>query len=119
MGVQVPPPTQASDQLLWPTASWERTPSRHAPSVRYQVSYHKGGQARQSSADLEITLEDSLLTIQGERHVTNDASEQHHHIERRYGAFRHSITLPAHVMADAVEASIEDGVLETLVPKGQ
>jgi HSP20 family protein len=68
--------------------------------------------------DLEITLEDNLLTIQGERHVTNDASEeQFHRVERRYGAFRRSITLPAQVMADAVEASFEDGVLQILVPK--
>jgi HSP20 family protein len=70
--------------------------------------------------DLQITLEDSLLTIQGERHVTNDTSEQQYHrIERRYGAFRRSITLPAHVMADTVEASFEDGVLQILVPKAE
>jgi HSP20 family protein len=70
--------------------------------------------------DLQITVEDSLLTIQGERHVTNDASEQQYHrIERRYGAFRRSITLPAHVMAEGVEASFEDGVLQILVPKAE
>jgi HSP20 family protein len=70
--------------------------------------------------DLQITLEDSLLTIQGERHVTNDASEQQYHrIERRYGTFRRSITLPAHVVAEGVEASFEDGVLQILVPKAE
>jgi len=68
--------------------------------------------------DLEITLEDGLLTIQGERHVANDSSEeQFHRVERSSGAFRRSITLPAHVMADEVEASMEDGVLGILVPK--
>jgi HSP20 family protein len=70
--------------------------------------------------DLEITLEDGLLTIQGERHLTNDATEEQiHRVERRHGAFRRSITLPAHVMADAVEATIEDGVLRILVPKAE
>jgi HSP20 family protein len=70
--------------------------------------------------DLEITLEDGLLTIQGERHFTDDASDQNfHRVERRYGTFRRSITLPAHVMADEVEASIEDGVLRILVPKAE
>jgi HSP20 family protein len=70
--------------------------------------------------DLQITVEDTLLTIQGERHVTNDSSEeQYHRIERRYGAFRRSITLPAHVVADAVEASFEDGVLQIVVPKAE
>ena len=68
--------------------------------------------------DLEITLEDGLLTIQGERHFAHDSSEQQfHRIERRYGAFRRSITLPAHVMAEGIEATVDNGVLQILVPK--
>ena len=68
--------------------------------------------------DLEITMEDGLLTIQGERHVAHDSSEQHfHRVERRYGAFRRSITLPAHVMAEGIEATADNGVLQILVPK--
>jgi HSP20 family protein len=70
--------------------------------------------------DLEITLEDGLLTIQGERQFTSESSEgQYHRVERSSGAFRRAITLPAHVMADAVEASMEDGVLRILVPKAE
>ena len=68
--------------------------------------------------DLEITLEDGLLTIQGERHFAHDSSEQHfHRVERRYGAFRRSITLPAQVQAEQIEASFDNGVLQILVPK--
>jgi len=68
--------------------------------------------------DLQITLEGGLLTIQGERHFAADAAEQQfHRVERRYGAFRRSITLPAHVQADAIEASADDGVLLIMVPK--
>src|SRR5215207_9531537 len=68
--------------------------------------------------DLEITMEDGLLTIQGERHFAHDSSEQQfHRVERRYGAFRRSITLPAHVMAEGIEASADNGVLQILVPK--
>ena len=70
--------------------------------------------------DLEITLEDGLLTIQGERHVAHDSSEEQvHRVERSSGAFRRSITLPAHVVADEVAASMEDGVLRILVPKAE
>src|SRR6266498_1593851 len=58
--------------------------------------------------DVQITMEDRLLTIQGERHIANDSSEQQ---------FHRSITLPAHVMADAVQATVEDGVLQIVVPK--
>ena len=58
--------------------------------------------------DLQVTLEDGLLTIRGERHFDHDSSEQQfHRVERRYGAFRRSISLPAHVMAERIEASAD------------
>jgi HSP20 family protein len=70
--------------------------------------------------DLEITLEDGLLTIQGERQFTADSSEQQfHRVERRYGAFRRSITLPSRVDPAAIEASFEDGLLQVVVPKAE
>lgn len=68
--------------------------------------------------DLEIAFQDGLLTIQGERPLTQGSlEEQFHLLERRYGLFRRSITLPLHVQADAIEASTEDGVLQVVVPK--
>jgi HSP20 family protein len=72
------------------------------------------------TGDVEITFEDGLLTIQGERHPAHDAAgEKVHRAERRYGAFRRSITLPSHVEADKIEAAAQDGVLQILVPKAQ
>jgi len=68
--------------------------------------------------ELEITFEDGLLTIQGERRFAHDsADEKMHRTERFYGAFRRSITLPSHVQAGKIEASALDGVLQVLVPK--
>ena len=70
--------------------------------------------------DVKITMEGNLLTIQGERVFAHDSSEQQfHRIERRYGAFRRSITLPAHVITDAVQATAGGGVLQILVPKAE
>jgi HSP20 family protein len=70
------------------------------------------------AGDVEIMFEDSLLTIQGERHPADDpAAVKVHRAERRYGAFRRSITLPRQVQADAIEATAHDGVLQILVPK--
>ena len=70
--------------------------------------------------DLEITLEDGLLTIQGDRQFTSESSEQQfHRVERRYGAFRRSITLPAQVQTDRIEASLDNGVLQIVVPKAE
>jgi HSP20 family protein len=68
--------------------------------------------------DLEISFQDGLLTIQGERHPAQDSSQQQFHMrERRYGRFRRSITLPLQVRSDAIRASAEDGVLQVVVPK--
>jgi HSP20 family protein len=68
--------------------------------------------------DFQITMEEGLLTIQGERQFDQESSEQQfHRVERRYGAFRRSITLPAQVQAEQIEASFENGVLQIVVPK--
>ena len=70
------------------------------------------------AGEVEITFEDGLLTIQGERHFAHDSAEEKmHRTERFYGAFRRSITLPSHVEADKIEASAQDGVLQIMVPK--
>jgi HSP20 family protein len=70
--------------------------------------------------DLDITMEDGLLTIKGERQFTSESSEQQYHrVERRYGAFRRSITLPAQVQADHIEATFDSGVLQIVVPKAE
>ena len=71
-------------------------------------------------SDLEITFQDGLLTIQGERRSMHDAAgEKVHRSERYYGAFRRSITLPSHVEADKIDASVQDGVLQIFVPKAK
>ena len=68
--------------------------------------------------DLEITFQDGVLTIQGQRQFMADSSEERvHRAESRYGAFRRSVMMPTHVRADGIEASTEDGVLQILVPK--
>jgi HSP20 family protein len=71
------------------------------------------------AGEVEITVADGLLTIQGERHAAREsAGEKIHRSERGYGVFRRSITLPSsNVEADKTEASVRDGVLEIVVPK--
>lgn len=70
--------------------------------------------------DLEIAFQDGLLMIKGERSLAPESAEgQSHLIERRYGPFRRSITLPPQVKVDAIEASLMDGVLWVTVPKAE
>jgi HSP20 family protein len=70
------------------------------------------------AGEVEVTFEDGLLTIQGERHVARDAGgERVHRSERYYGGFQRSITVPSHVLADKIEATTQDGLLQVMVPK--
>jgi HSP20 family protein len=68
--------------------------------------------------DVEITLEDNVLTVRGERRFEGDETkESFHRIERAYGAFHRAFHLPSNVRADKVQAAFADGVLRIDVPK--
>lgn len=69
--------------------------------------------------DVNITLENNVLTIAGERKFEADekANESYHRLERQYGAFTRSFTLGPTVRTDKVEATFKDGVLTVQLPK--
>jgi HSP20 family protein len=72
-----------------------------------------------SAEDIDVTLENNLLTIQGERRLSESAAERLHRVERAYGAFRRSVSLPTTVQPDAIQASYADGLLHLVVPKAE
>jgi HSP20 family protein len=66
--------------------------------------------------DVDVTLQNGLLTISGEHKVDQDEERGGYHIrERRYGSFRRSMTLPEGVDDSKIHATFEDGVLEVTV----
>ncbi len=68
--------------------------------------------------DLGITLENNVLTITGERKFKEEEKKDNfHRIERRYGKFTRSFTLPAGVDAQNANATSENGVLNIKLPK--
>jgi HSP20 family protein len=68
--------------------------------------------------DVEIEVKDGLLTVSGERKAEHQESKDgYHRIERAYGSFSRSLTLPQGVDADQVQADFNQGVLEVRVPK--
>jgi HSP20 family protein len=68
--------------------------------------------------DIKVTFENNVLSIEGERQFASDATrEQYHRLERGYGAFRRSFSLPATVDAARVEAAYQDGVLTVKLPR--
>jgi HSP20 family protein len=68
--------------------------------------------------DVEVSVEDSTLTISGRREFSDEVKEEHYHrIERRHGSFSRAITLPPQVDTATVDAGFADGVLTVEVPK--
>jgi HSP20 family protein len=68
--------------------------------------------------DLNIQVEDNVLTIQGERKFEKEEKEENfQRIERRYGSFTRSFTLPNTVETDSVQANYEKGVLRVHLTK--
>jgi HSP20 family protein len=67
--------------------------------------------------DIDITVEKGTLTIKGEKKFSNEVKEeQFHRIERRYGTFSRSFTLPETVDATKVSAEYRNGVLTVRLP---
>jgi HSP20 family protein len=68
--------------------------------------------------DVEVTLQNNVLTLKGEAKADKEIKEERYHLrERSYGSFMRSLALPANVKADQIEAKHEDGVLIVRLPK--
>jgi HSP20 family protein len=68
--------------------------------------------------DVDVSVEDSTLTVSGERRFSSEVTEEsYHRVERRYGRFARSIGLPQTANVDEVEAAFDKGVLTIEVPK--
>ena len=68
--------------------------------------------------DIEITLEEGVLTVKGERNTETDASAAgYRRRERTHGTFMRQFTLPDTVNATSISATAKDGVLEITIPK--
>ena len=71
-----------------------------------------------SKDDIKITIKDNVLTISGEKKQEKETkNENFHRIERVYGSFTRTFTLPGAVKVDKVEARFKDGVLTIKLPK--
>jgi HSP20 family protein len=67
---------------------------------------------------IAVELDENVLTVSGERERTSEhSSERFYRFERRYGQFARSVSLPAGVDDDDVQASYRDGVLEIRIAK--
>ncbi|UCD58800.1 MAG: Hsp20/alpha crystallin family protein, partial [Candidatus Hydrogenedentota bacterium] len=70
--------------------------------------------------DVDISVEENVLTIKGEKKTEEEKKEKsYHRLERSYGMFQRSFILPTWVTPDKAKASFKDGVLEIELPKSE
>jgi HSP20 family protein len=87
----------------------------HAGNTEIVVKAELPGLARE---DIDVSVEDRTLTIRGQRRREEGiADEAYHRVERQYGAFSRSFTLPADVDSNGVRADYRDGVLTVRLPR--
>jgi len=68
--------------------------------------------------DIELRVEDGVLTLQGERKIEKETKEENlQRVERSYGSFVRRFTLPESVDADKIGAGFSNGVLKITMPK--
>jgi HSP20 family protein len=68
--------------------------------------------------DIKVTIEQNVLTLEGERKFDDSvAKDQYHRLERGFGAFRRSFTLPSTIDGSRVSAGYVDGVLTITIPQ--
>jgi HSP20 family protein len=68
--------------------------------------------------DVDVRVENNILTLRGERKLDHEVKkENYHRVERAYGAFTRSFTLPNVVDTEKIKAEYKDGLLRMTLPK--
>ena len=89
----------------------------------YEEKYHLVLEAElpgMNRDDFDISVENNVVTLSGERkfeNKTGGSGDNYHRVERAYGSFTRSFTLPQNVTADGADAEFNNGVLRVTFPK--
>jgi HSP20 family protein len=106
-------------------AGWRRTPfmeKEWAPALeileksdKFVIKAEMPGIKEE---DIEVSVSDNTLTIRGEKKADKEVKEEDYYFsETSYGSFFRSVSLPSNADAEAIAASIDDGILEVDIPK--
>jgi HSP20 family protein len=99
------------------TSAWMPAVDVEEQDHQYIVQVELPGVAKD---DVKIVMQDSILTIRGEKKQQKQSKgTNYHRVERVYGSFQRSFTLPATVRNEAIDATFKDGILTIAVPKAE
>ena len=95
--------------------AWQPAVDIHEKDDSYLITADVPGV---NSKDIDITLEDGVLSIKGERNTETEVTEAgYRRRERTHGTFMRQFSLPDTVESDSISAAARDGVLEITIPK--
>lgn len=105
------------EEVGGPATSWLPAMDVHETKEAFVISIDLPGV---DPDKVEVSVEDSTLMVRGERRFESETNEEDYiRIERRFGSFARSMSLPAGADPDKIEASFDRGVLTISVPKAE
>jgi len=111
------PATRTNGKETIVVADWTPTVDISETDGEYQI---KAEIPDVKKEDVKVTLEDGVLTIQGERkQEKEEKGKKYHRVERTYGSFVRSFSLPDLIDEEKVKAEFKDGVLNLHLPKSE
>ena len=111
------PPRPDGDRETMTVAEWSPLVDISEDQKEYLV---KAELPEIKKEDVKLTVQDNVLSISGERQSENeDNGKRYHRIERAYGSFLRSFTLPEDADGANVSAEYKDGILRVHVPKSE
>jgi HSP20 family protein len=111
------PATRTNAKETMTVADWAPTVDISETDGEYQI---KAEIPDVKKEDVKVTVEDGVLTIQGERkQEKEEKGKRYHRIERSYGSFVRSFSLPDVIDEEKVKAEFKDGVLSLHLPKSE
>jgi HSP20 family protein len=109
-------PGNADDYPLTPSA-WSPAVDVAESDTAFVVKMELPGVAKE---DVHITMEQNVLSVKGEKKQEKESkTSDFHRIERSYGTFQRSFSLPSTVKADRIDATFRDGILNVTLPKAE
>ena len=111
------PPARTNGKETMIVADWAPSVDVSETEGEYQI---KAEIPDVKKEDVKVTLEDGVLTIQGERKQEKEVKgKRYHRVERSYGRFARSFTLPDVIDEEKVKAEFKDGILNLALPKSE
>jgi HSP20 family protein len=110
-------PMLPMEENYWPLKAWTPPCDIYETEKELVIKFELPEVKKE---DVEVKLEQNVLTLRGERKFEEKTDrENYHRVERRYGEFTRSFNVPLYVNAAKIDAEFRDGVLTVTLPKNE